>query len=359
MIAAIVDDLDAQGACKGYPAKQKIDILLLDQQFIRDKDLDEKNTCISEVHEDTSPPTKINTSPVLSRLPSQQLVSISVRNALTGNLITDVELLPSARVRDLERAAAQSVARSSRSQIIFTGAALNPTATLQDAGLHNGVEVLMIMTAPPVVVTGSSDGTAKMWNSETGACTRTLHGHTGRVNSVSFSRDGHHVKTTSSDRSEKTWNLSTGECENTRQSVGFISSASFSPDGSLVVAGSMDLFARIWNKRTGECERKLWGHTRMVTCASFSLDGKRIATGSQDCTAKIWDPTSGECLQTLCGHTELISSVAFSPDGRSVVTCSRDKTAKVWNSDTGACEAVLEGHTQAVNAVAFAPCSAW
>jgi WD40 repeat protein len=45
------------------------------------------------------------------------------------------------------------------------------------------------------IVTGSFDGTAKVWDAGTGTPLLELKGHTGPVHSVAFSRDGTHIVT--------------------------------------------------------------------------------------------------------------------------------------------------------------------
>jgi WD40 repeat protein len=55
------------------------------------------------------------------------------------------------------------------------------------------------------VLTGSSDGTAKVWDAEKGREVLTLRGHSGYVNCAVFSPDGARVATGSSDRTARVW----------------------------------------------------------------------------------------------------------------------------------------------------------
>jgi WD40 repeat protein len=63
----------------------------------------------------------------------------------------------------------------------------------------------------------------------------------------------------------------------------------------------------------GEHLKTLRGHTAGIRVAVFSPDGALVLTGSYDETAKIWSCESGECLKTLQGHTDSIYSAVFSP----------------------------------------------
>ena len=98
------------------------------------------------------------------------------------------------------------------------------------------------------VVTASWDGTARIWDAETGAVVRTLEGHTN-----------------------------------------FVLCCAFSPDGARVVTASDDRTACIWDTETSAVLRTLEGHGGEVYCCAFSPDGSRVVTASDDRTARIWD----------------------------------------------------------------------
>jgi len=114
--------------------------------------------------------------------------------------------------------------------------------------------------------------------------------------------------------------------------TGVVQSASFSADGTRIVTGSADQTAKVWNARTGREVLTLKGHTGFVKSASFSADGTRVVTASYDQTAKVWDARTGAEVLTLKGHTGVVMSASFSPDGTRVVTASYDQTARVWDA---------------------------
>ncbi|MGA8448412.1 MAG: hypothetical protein WB766_24975 [Roseiarcus sp.] len=98
------------------------------------------------------------------------------------------------------------------------------------------------------VATGSSDGTARLWDAATGAAIETLTGHNLLINAVAFS-----------------------------------------PDGKQLLTGSFDNTARLWDLATGETVATLVGHKDYVWAVAFSPDGKRVLTGSRDNTARLWE----------------------------------------------------------------------
>ena len=183
------------------------------------------------------------------------------------------------------------------------------------------------------VLTASDDGTAKLWNVETGLVVQTLAGHTDRVRSAAYSPKGEFIVTTSSDETARLWNAATGAFIREFKGHRFaVLCAQFSKDGQWLVTGGEDNTARIWNVATGESLRVLSGHTASITSVGFSPDMTRLITGSQDQQAKLWDAQTGKEVLTLSRHTEDVTSVAFSPDGRQVLTGSRDGTAVIWLS---------------------------
>jgi F-box/WD-40 domain protein MET30 len=115
----------------------------------------------------------------------------------------------------------------------------------------------------PILITGSYDRTARVWNLETGMQIHCLEGHTSVVRSLQF-------------------------------------------DEVKLVTGSMDRTIRVWNWRTGTCLRILEGHTEGVVCVNFDADV--LASGSVDMTVKIWDFRNGGMF-TLRGHTDWVNCV--------------------------------------------------
>ena len=57
------------------------------------------------------------------------------------------------------------------------------------------------------MATASSDATVRMWESETGKCTRTLEGHSGAVSAVAFSPATRQLATASTDETARIWPL--------------------------------------------------------------------------------------------------------------------------------------------------------
>ena len=64
--------------------------------------------------------------------------------------------------------------------------------------------------------------------------------------------------------------------------TGQVNSASFSPDAQFIVTASADNTARVWNAQTGESIATLLDHKGPVLSALFSPDGRSVLTASED-----------------------------------------------------------------------------
>ncbi len=206
------------------------------------------------------------------------------------------------------------------------------------------------------LATGSDDKTAKIWDAQSGKELMTLRGHTDKVEEVAFSPDGRRLATGSDDKTAMIWDAQTGKVLTTlRGHTSAVNSVAFSPDGKRVGTGSDDMLAKIWDTQTGKVLVTLRGHEGPVNAVAFSPDGKRVGTGSDDKLAKIWDTQTGKLLMTLSGHQAPVNSVAFNPDGSRLASGSNDRTAEIWDVETGKAPTILRGHTNAVSFVAFSP----
>jgi WD40 repeat protein len=203
------------------------------------------------------------------------------------------------------------------------------------------------------LVTSSADGTARVWEADSGRTVTTLRGHTKAINRVAYSPDGKQLVTASSDESARVWDSATGHTiavlrGHTRE----VSVATFSPDGKKVVTASADGKARVWDGATGHSLVTLGDSDGMMTSAAFSPDGRRVVTANVRSAAWIWDAESGRLLLTL-SHDVQVSEAAFSPDGKRVVTASWDGVARLWDANTGHLLVKLEGHTGVLTHAAF------
>jgi len=155
------------------------------------------------------------------------------------------------------------------------------------------------------IVSGSDDGTVKVWEMESGRLLRSLEGHTGGVNAVVVS-----------------------------------------PDGRTIVSGSRDSTVKVWDAESGLLMRTLEGHTGEVWVVAVSPDGLFIISSSDDHTLRAWDLESGES-RVLFWNDASIRSLALSRDGR-LLACG-DAAGRVWIFDWVHTEGVVQCNAQPVS----------
>jgi len=218
----------------------------------------------------------------------------------------------------------------------------------------------------------------------------TLHGHTNMVYCVEFSRDGQYIVTGSCDGTARIWDTQTysqaGDplTGHTKD----VWSASFSPAGKLVVSASHDGTVRIWNAKSKAHEQvgePFTGHGHNgVEKALFLPNGTHVVSASRG-SILFWDTAThaeiakplynpgypfaispdGSCIalpteddshtleiraiqtgaqigQLLTGHRSSMNAVAFSPDGQHIVTSAVDHTLRTWDAKTGALINVMD-----------------
>lgn len=214
------------------------------------------------------------------------------------------------------------------------------------------VETVAVTADGQRAVSGSRDGTVKVWDLETGAEERTLVGHTGWVEAVAVRADGRSAVSGSADGTVRVWDLETGAEKHTLAGhAGGVRAVAMTANGRRAVSGADDGAVKVWDLETGTEERTLAGHAGWILAVALTADGRRALSGSSDRAVKVWDLEKGANEQTLVGHAASVTAVAVTADGQRAISGSADGTMKVWNLETGAEKRVLAGHAVGVTGV--------
>ena len=205
------------------------------------------------------------------------------------------------------------------------------------------------------VVSGSKEGSIKLWDIHKQRSIKTFTGHTNSVTSVCFSPDGKNILSGSLDATIKLWDIETGRCVRTFEAhKSFVNSVCFSKDGKFVISGSSDGTIRFWAVETGECIEILKEHKGAVTSVSVSSSGKYLVSGSFDGTIKIWDIDTRKCVSTSENYDILIKFVNYSPDDRFILF-GDSRTLIVWNVEKEKREKIFSEKEDRINCACFSP----
>ncbi len=251
---------------------------------------------------------------------------------------------------------------------------------------HNDWLTALYITHDGNIVSGSWDGTVRVWNTE-GIEPAVCRGHEGSITALSITHDGN-IVSGSWDGTVRVWNTEGIELAVCRGHEGGITALSITHDDKIVsgseyksirvwdtegnqlavcdglltitaicetrddkvVSGAGDGRVRIWDTKSNQlvvCE----GHEGLISAVCVTRSGK-IVSGSNDTTVRIWD-TDGKELAVCKGHEDVVRSVCITPDGK-IVSGSKDGTVRVWDID-GNELAVCKGHEDYVYAVCVTP----
>ncbi|CAI5951636.1 unnamed protein product [Closterium sp. NIES-64] len=145
---------------------------------------------------------------------------------------------------------------------------------------------------PPLIVSGSDDGTAKLWDMRVRGCIQTFPD---------------------------------------KYQVG-------GPDGAYLLTNAMDCTLRIWDLRPyapqNRCVKIFTGHQHSVEKnllkCDWSPDGSRVTAGTADRMVYVWDTTMRRILYKrilykLPGHNGSVNEAVFHPSQPIIGSCSSDK----------------------------------
>jgi WD40 repeat protein len=221
------------------------------------------------------------------------------------------------------------------------------------------------------IVTASRDGTVRVWDltaKDPSAPSREWRGHDGAILSMTISRDNRWLVTGSEDGTVRVWDLTAKDplaapSREWRGHDGAIVAVALSSDSQRIVTGGSDDIARVWNltvKNSPSEPSLVWeGHEGSLWAVTIS--DHWLVTASRDGTARVWDLTvKNSPPLELRGHRGAIWAMTISRDNRWLVTGGIDGTARVWDlmvKNSPPLE--LRGHDGGISAVAISNDNRW
>jgi WD40 repeat protein len=190
------------------------------------------------------------------------------------------------------------------------------------------------------LLSGSADGSVRLWDAETGKELRRIDAHQGGVISAAFlTKD--QAASGGADSTIRVWNLPTGkELKSVTVTLKDVSSMAFSANGRWVIVGNRSGWVQIWDLDKKVLVRRLTGHTARINSLCWSLDERFALScsggeGQSDRTIRLWDLASGKEIRRIAGQASDVHQVDLSPDNLRALAVTDDGIIRVWDLNTG------------------------
>ena len=206
-------------------------------------------------------------------------------------------------------------------------------------GHQSTIYSLSISPDNEYLISGSYDGTIRLWNLHTKTCFSVYKGHFCPVLCVKFSPISHYFASGGCDKTARLWSVnSKGSLRIFLGHLSDVELVEFHPNGLYLLTSANDKMVRMWVINTGECCRIFMNYSlgrSYVDCMSFSNNGKLLAVGF-DKGMIIYDLTKkGETLCVVNNLTEKsITSISFDNDDNVVVCCTQDYKVNFYDIES-------------------------
>jgi WD40 repeat protein/tRNA A-37 threonylcarbamoyl transferase component Bud32 len=220
---------------------------------------------------------------------------------------------------------------------------------------RDGKWVLTGAGDPQILPDNAKEGTARLWQTDTGQCVASFS-HKFRVAAVAFSPRGELALTGDALGVVRLWKVPSGDAAGPPlASQGMIQEAVFSPDGARILVGTFAGTVHLWEVETA---KPVFPPLRLsngesVAEVAFSPDGQRFAARTHEGRVYLWRADTGNPVASPLPHQGRVESMAFSPDGRTLLTGGAGGLARGWDALRGQPTGPVLAHQGAVKTCAF------
>jgi eukaryotic-like serine/threonine-protein kinase len=221
-------------------------------------------------------------------------------------------------------------------------------------GHRTGVSAVAVSPNGQICASGDANGIVRLWKVDTGEPLAELIGHTARIGSIKFSRDGRYLVTGAGNPNPRVTPTNKGEL--IIWDVAGKELARLGKDGTLNVdyvavdaefrtiafagcnstdpanGGSDQWIVSLWDWQTGRVSCLSHENEPLVRDLQVAPDGFTLAIGRYPSEVHFWDLRNRNLVRTLaCDRQKDMLCIAYSPDGNFLATGNRFGNVDFWN----------------------------
>ena len=178
------------------------------------------------------------------------------------------------------------------------------------------------------------DTAVRLWDVAGGKAIRQFNGHKEGVTALAFSPDGKTLVTGSLDGTTRLWDVATGKEREVIEKGLMITALAWSPDGKLLAGGSNHRNMFVWEKKSKKIILKLRG-SNVINEVAFSHDGTLLAAVSELTSAmqiNVWNVATGKEICCLGNDSK---AFCFCPDQKTLASTNQQGNIRIWDLATG------------------------
>ncbi|XP_066924952.1 F-box and WD repeat domain-containing 11-B-like [Clytia hemisphaerica] len=198
---------------------------------------------------------------------------------------------------------------------------------------------------------------SRVWDRHTLACNKVLDGHTKGVLCLQY--DGDILITGSIDGTVKVWGLTSGELMNTLEHHTKPVAILVYKHGVLVTSAALENVIYVFTVHSSKdikLRSKLLGYR--TDCLALDLDERYIVTAARDfpqrcgdTDIKVWNTKTCEHVRDITGSEE--GTITLQYRYPLIVTCCFSFDMKVWDVENGTCLRTFKGHPKLLGFLRF------
>jgi translation initiation factor 3 subunit I len=213
-----------------------------------------------------------------------------------------------------------------------------------------------------LIFTTSRGLTPCVWYADNGERLGTYNGHTGAVWTLDVNYDTTMLLTGSGDNSARLWDVESGKETQAWFHRTPVRSVGFSEGDKMILTVTDQvlgmaptiLFWDLSQKPFAGPIREITGPMIKINQAHWGTLNNNVVSCSEDGTINLWEFKTGHKLKSNHDHTKSVNKLQFDKEKLTFISASSDTTARLFDADTLECKKIYDSE-RPVNASAMSP----